>query len=213
MAFWTDKYKVIKLDRKKLDDWEKLTNAVLKSSRDFMRSCNEKFGRGFIGELLTFSQLISRYKSEFSIANNELIYYGSSKKGVDIRMVLNGNNIEINSKGTTVHDKMGPKWVRQHARSFCIIQDIGDISKIIPRTDYLPNFFYIYVDIKKWIDGGSPDFFILSDEDAKKTFGEVYKSNYDGKPKRKTDSDDMWVLYSDIKGFKDNDLSLFKKFI
>lgn len=165
------------MDNEKLKKWKTLANTILEASRDFMNSGNEKFARGIIGELLTFSRLISTYENDLlSSNNNEIVYLGSSRKGLDINLLLNGNKIEINSKGTTEYDKNGkPKWVRQHARNFCTFSDNQDgTNTISPITNYKDDFFYIYVDIKKWLQTAGADFFVLSDEEAKKIFGKKY---------------------------------------
>lgn len=203
------------MDTQKLNDWKEKADKLLESSRDFMISTDNKtFARGIIGELLTFSQLISKYERELIFNENKIKYYGSSKKGYDFKLSLNGCDIEIDSKATTNYVKQKPRWVRQHARKFCEFLDNQDGTKnIIPRKD---NFFYIYVDVKKWLDDSKADFYILSNYETIEEFGSYYKQfaetyelDHNGE-KRK--SDDMWVEYDSIKKYKDNDLTVLKKY-
>jgi hypothetical protein len=203
-------------------EWERSANKILDVSWEFMKSCNVSFDRGFVGELLTLSQLIRTYEDVLSIEGNRISYLGSSIKGHDIQLLLNDYDIKINCKGTTLHVDGKPRWVRQHARKFCtIVPNSHGICKITPREDYEPNFFYVYVDIKKWLDTHCPDFFVLSDEEAKKNFGADYATNYNGEPRRTNDSDDMWVGFSgdrnkygyDLNQYNDNTLSRFEEYL
>jgi hypothetical protein len=106
------------MDSRITKEWGTLADTILDASREFMNSCNASFDRGFIGELLTLSQLIRTYKSALSNEGNRISYLGSSKRGTDIQLSLNGYDIKINCRGTTIHVDGKPRWVRQHARKF-----------------------------------------------------------------------------------------------
>jgi hypothetical protein len=106
--------------------------------------------------------------------------------------------------------------------NFCtIVPNSRDNRRISPRRDYESSFFYVYVDIKRWLDKHGPDFFILSDEEAKGNFGADYARNWNGQPRRTNDSDDMWVGFSgdrikygyDLNQYRDNTLSRFKEYL
>lgn len=185
--------------------WRRLSDKLLADCRKFMLSCNEQFGRGFIGELLVFRQLLVSFEKKL-LGNNSIEYFGSSKKDYDIKLLVNNNSIEINAKGTTQSDKNGnPRWVRQHASAFA---DIKQGKRIIvkPKKAFRHNFFYIYVDINAWIKKGKARFFVVSDKEANKVFGSKFARHFNGKKARKNNSDDMWVEYKDIKRFRDDSL-------
>jgi len=206
------------METRAVREWQRLANEILDASWEFMNCCSVNFDRGFIGELLTLSQLIRTYDRVLSDEGNGISYLGSSKKNIDIQLLLEGRDIRINCKGTTIHEGQRPKWVRQHARKFCSISLSSDgVYEIRPKEDYDPNFFYVYVDVKAWLNTHRPDFFVLSDEEVKRNFGADYARNWNGRPARRNDSDDMWVgcssdpnAYSyDLSDYSDNTLSRF----
>ena len=200
------------MDKRKLKDWESDVSNILIASQKFMKSCNKMFGRGYIGELLVFQQLIKSFERELILDQNKIIYHGSSKKDFDFELYLNGNIIQVNAKGTLVVDKdSNPKWVRQHALKFCNSVPKSGKTLITVNTEYRSNFFYIYVDVNAWLEKGKASFFVLSDKEAKNKFGRKYKKCYNNKKRRKNDSDDMWIEYSDISEYVDNNLNGLKK--
>ena len=145
--------------------------------------------------------------------SNHIDFRGSSIKGHDIEMRIDGRLLKINAKGTTERDSKGfPRWVRQHARNYVkIIPQISGMVRIEVLKEYDPEFYYVFVDIRKWLDNKAPDFYVLSDKDAKQIFGNKYRKACDGIPARKNDSDDMWIEYKDIKRYKNNSLPLTGK--
>ena len=200
------------MDKKTINKWEKITENCLQHNRQFMQICNS-FSRGFLGELLVFNQLLKTYGKNISKPENGILFYGSSKKGHDIELKLGERKIYINAKATTMHDKNGqPYWVRQHARNFAKIETKSGKTYIKPRKDYKKDFYYVYVDLKKWEDKGITDFYALSDTDAKKLFGPKYQRERrkKGFKIRNNDSDDFWIEYTDIKQFKDNKIKKIK---
>lgn len=200
------------MDKKLLTAWEAEIDKILTASHKFMQSCNKNFGRGFIGELLVLNQLIKTFRNELYKEGNEIKYSGSSKKDFDFELILGSKVFEINAKGTLVLDKKNnkPLWVRQHAGNFCRIGKKSGVSEISLFKEFRKNYFYIYVDVNAWLKKGKAEFYVLSDKEAKMTFGKIYKRDHHGeKPHRQ--SDDMWIKYEDIFKRKDNNLFQFKK--
>lgn len=200
------------MDKKLLSQWEKDINQVLKSSRSFMKSCNKAFGKGFIGELLVFQQLIKVFKKDLLLDGNEIRYFGSSKKDYDFELMINNKKYEINAKGTLVVDRYNnPKWVRQHASMFCIIENKKGKTIITSYNKFKKNYYYCYVNVNTWLETGKASLFIVSDKEAKNIFGKKYQKSNNNKQIRKNNSDDMWIEYQDLAKHRDNSFSKLKK--
>lgn len=197
------------MDKKTYKNWKSLTDKILEDCWKFRKYlCDKPFDRGFIGELLVIKQLLKTYKTDIcSLPENSITYAGSSNKGWDIELKLNARSIFFNAKSTTQDESGRPKWVRQSASTFCVVE----FAKIKPkgfkqdislRTDYDSNLYYVFVDVGTWLKNRNADYFILSDKEAKSTFGKIYLKLKNGKV-RKSKSTDFWVEYRDIKNFKD----------
>jgi len=200
------------MDKKLLSRWEAEIDKILSASHVFMQSCNKNFGRGFIGELLVLNRLINTFRNELCKDGNGIKYSGSSKKDFDFELILGSRIIEINAKGTLVLTKKNnkPIWVRQHAGTFCKIGKRFGATEISLIKEYREKYFYIYVDVNAWLTKGKADFYVLSEKEAKMTFGKMYKKDHH-KEKPHRISDDMWIKYEDIFERKDNNLVQFKK--
>lgn len=199
---------------KKFKNWESLTNKMLDNSWKFRNLCEKSFDRGFIGELLVLKQLLDTYKSELcSVIDSSIAYTGGSKGGWDIVLKLNNKTIKINAKATTEISKSEnkPKWVRQHAKTFCNIEvNRKDLRQCVSlRTDYDPNLFYVFVDVGTWLKTHKAHFFTLSDRKAKQIFGKKYSQGAKVYIRKNIKSDDFWVEYKDIKDFRDQHLRKF----
>mgnify|MGYP001589176960 FL=1 len=121
----------------------------------------------------------------------------------------------INAKATSTKDKDdNPKWVRQHALSFCHI-DINPrtLRQTVGKTRKEdPNLFYVFVDVGSWIEHRNTGFFTLPHKKAAQIFCKKYHNLYNNKKKpRKSGSTDFWVECGDIKGYKDNTLKRILK--
>lgn len=196
------------MDKKTYKNWKSLTDKMLDDSWKFRNLCRRPFDRGFIGELLVIKQLLKTYETDIcSFPENILNYAGSSNKGWDIEMMLNGKSIFFNAKATTQEERGRPKWVRQSATTFCDvkftkIKPKGFKQDISLRTDYNSNLYYVFIDVGTWLKNRNADYFVLSDKEAKSTFGKKYLKLKNGEI-RKSESTDFWVEYKDIKNFKD----------
>ncbi len=177
-----------------------------------MKECSVKAGRGIIGEILVFEKLISQHEKSLLKDGNHIEFLGSSIKGHDIEMRIDGHLFKINAKGTTENDKAGfPRWVRQHARNYVNIFVKKGKAQIEVKEQYDQDLYYVFVDIRKWLTIDIANFYVLSDKEAKRLFGNKYRKAFDNKNVRKNNSDDMWVEYIDIKDHENNSLSLLSK--
>ncbi len=186
-------------------EWKTLTDKMLDDSRKFRNLCGKPFDRGFIGELLVIKQLLNTYKSNLcSLPENDLIYAGSSNKGWDVELRLNGKSVFLNAKATTEMHNNKPKWVRQGAKVFCDIEinKKSLVQCVSLKNDFIPNMFYVFVDVGTWLKNNNTSYFTLSDKEAKSRFGRKYCNLYNGRI-RKTSSTDFWVEYKDIEKFED----------
>ena len=184
-----------------------LITRLLKNLWEFRRTVQTPFDRGFIGELLVLRQLLRTYKT------GSIKYFGSANRGRDFELTLKGRTIQIEVKSTSEWDKnKNPKWVRQHARNFCDIKIDKRSAKqyVSPRKDHGSNLFWVFVDVKTWFEKKQTSFFVLLDKKVKARFGEKYQKLYHKKI-RKSQSDDCWIEYADVKNFKDNRLTKLLK--
>ena len=197
----------------KINDMERAIVQVLKAGKRFYDIFGSTYSSGVIGELLVIKRILERYKKELASNKNcEIKFEGKCIQHYDIFFVLKGSKFEINAKATMESDKnKRPKWVRQHAKDYTNIKNEDKKTLCSPRTDYNKTLFYIFVDVKKWLEKSKADFYILSDSNAKKTFGKKYSKQQNSKPIRQNESDDMWIEYKDIKKYKDNNFKRFKK--
>lgn len=207
------------MNKKTYKNWKSLTDKMLEDSWKFRNLCGRPFDRGFIGELLVIKQLLETYEADIcSLLENNLIYAGSSNKGWDIELMLNGKFIFLNAKATTeLHDSK-PRWVRQQAKVFCDIKiNQKNLRQHISlKTDFDSNLFYVFVDVGTWLKNHKANYYILSDKEAKSKLGRKYRNgrNRDEKKEkiRKTGSTDFWVEYKDVKNFKDKYLKSIKSY-
>jgi hypothetical protein len=201
------------MTKQSLQTLHKSSQQLIRAFHVFMNKVNTSAGRGIIGEILVFDRLIRQYRKSLLSKDNHIKFLGSSIKGHDIEMYIKERKIKINAKGTTVKDKYGkPRWVRQHARIYADIS-IKD-GKTVVKVNKKPkkDLYYVFMDVKVWLKPHKKaDFYVLSDKEATQIFGNKYKRLYNNKIIRKTDSDDLWVEYEDIKNFKNNSLSRILK--
>lgn len=200
------------MKKEELKEWTDSTRKTLKACRKFSKLCGKPFDRGFIGELLVLERMLKTYGSRIcASAENGFKYVGSASKGWDVSLTLDNQTVFVNAKATTMKDRSGPKWVRQHASNFCHIkfgplnrQKLGKVKK----GD--PDLFYVFVDVGTWIDSGTSNFFTLSYREAASICKEEYKP-HDGEI-RKNKTTDFHFVYADIKRFNDPNLRrLFRK--
>jgi hypothetical protein len=192
-----------------LKRWEQSLDKLLNAVRAFGQVCDRPFDRGFIGELLALRQLFKTYGRRSS----SIEYYGSSAKEHDIKVRLGKKTIKLNIKSTRTWDNRNqPRWVRQSANTFCDITILkSGVQRVQLKKDYDPSLFYIFVDVKKWLESDIADFYVLSDQKAKIVFGKKYRRFYNGKTRKSKSTADFWIEYTDIKNFKDDYFrSLFK---
>ncbi len=198
------------MEQKKIYELQKVIDKVLKATKRFHEVFGKVYNSGFIGELLVMQRILKIYEKAL-LKGAELEFKGNHYKGYDIAFTLNSRTFKINAKATTKHLKNDkPEWVRQHAKTYMKLVDKNGIILCYSRTDYDKNLFYVFVDVKKWLDKSKPDFYILSDLDAKKTFSRIYSKSHKGKPLRKNKSDDFCIEYKNIKKYKDNNFRRFK---
>jgi len=126
---------------------------------------------------------------------------------------LGNREFKINAKETNVLDtNKNPKWIRQKASKFVVNPNSSDATV---RIDGDKNLFYVYVNVTTWKDNDFVQFFVISEPDAMNVFGNNYINSRKRKDfaARKNNSDDMWVLYENIKQYEDKNLDLFKKIL
>ena len=179
-----------------------LITRLLKNLWEFRRTVQTPFDRGFIGELLVLRQLLRTYKT------GGIKYFGSANRGRDFELTLKGRTIQIEVKSTGEWDKnKNPKWVRGSAKNFCYIKiDKQKRQYVSPCKDYNPNLFWVFIDVKTWLERKQTYFFVLSDKKAKSIFYKKYRGYYHKKI-RGNKSTDFWIEYFDVKNFKDNRLT------
>ena len=203
------------MDPHKLNEMDHGISDVLEAGRRFDKVFGKSYSSGVIGELLVTKRIIEKYKQELTSSNRcNIQFKGNCIQDFDIILDINGIKFKINAKATTERDKKTgkPRWVRQHAKKYVnITYDKNNKTICSPMMDYNKALFYVFVDVKKWLEESKTDFYVLSDLDAKKTFGKKYSKDYHGKYKRKNGSDDMWIEYKDLKQYQDNNLKRFKK--
>ncbi|MFZ3091211.1 MAG: hypothetical protein WA240_11390 [Nitrospirota bacterium] len=197
---------------KEIKKMKTVIDEVLKAGQHFYDIFGKTYSSGVIGELLVTKRILEKYERELTSDNNcNIEFKGNCIQKFDIFLNLKELKFKINAKATTTQENGKPKWVRQHAKNYATIKNKNKKTLCSPRTDYDESLFYVFVDVKRWLDQSKAEFYILSDSDAKKTFGKKYSKKYNGKTIRTNESDDMWTEYKDIKKFKDNNLKRFKK--
>jgi len=200
------------MNQKTIEDMKKVIKDVLEAGKRFHKVFGKTYSSGVIGELLVTQRILEECGRDLCLKDDgNIAFKGNNIQSFDIILILKGKEFRINAKATTESQDGKPKWVRQHARTYTNIVNKNGTTICSPRTDYVKTLFYVFVDVKKWLEKSQTDFYILSDSEAKKTFGKKYSRRYNGKPIRKNESDDMWIEYKDIKKYKDNNFKKFKK--
>jgi len=200
------------MEKMQIDNLKKITQKLLGDSRKFKNEVNVRFDRGFIGELLVFDKLLEVFSRKLVSKKCFLEYLGNSKKDFDIKLVSGNVELTIDAKSTTNYNDSKPRWINQHAKKFVDIKLINGKQIISIKKDYRSHYFYIFVDVKKWLDCTKADFYVLSDKEAKNILGRSYKNKHHKKARPKNpNSDDMWVEYKDIEKHKDNNFKKIKK--
>jgi len=180
------------MNQKKLDDMKKVIKDVLEAGKRFHKIFGKTYSSSVIGELLVTQRILENYGKDLCSKDDcNIEFKGNSIQNFDISLILKGGKFRINAKATTESQNGKPKWVRQHAKTYTNIVNKNRKTICYPRTDYDETLFYVFVDVKKWLKKSKTDFYILSDSDAKKTFGKKYSKEHNGKPIRKNKSDDM----------------------
>ncbi len=170
---------------------------------------NRAFLRGIVGEILTLRQLLRTYGKRLHADSARLEYLGSSKKGYDILLAVNGKEIHINSKATSTRTSEGPRWVRAHGRTYAQVEvdKITHIQRIKARTDIEETLRYVFVDMVEFPKTGEAKFYVLSDREATSTLSNVYRHSRGNKRRPRTpDSDDFWINRKDLEKFADDRL-------
>ncbi|KKW11683.1 MAG: hypothetical protein UY50_C0008G0009 [Parcubacteria group bacterium GW2011_GWA2_49_9] len=205
------------MKKEEVRKWVDSTRKTLDACRKFSKLCGKPFDRGFIGELLVLERLLKTYGAKLcSFAANGFQYVGSANKRWDISLTLGKKTVYLNAKATRVKDKTkNPRWVRQQAKTYCVIEVDPETSKQIVGKeidiDNGSNLFYVFVDVDTWIKHGTTNFFTLSHKKAAEIFSKKYSRLYHNRV-RESRSTDFWIEYKDVKEFTDPNLRrLFKQ--
>src|SRR3989442_2579184 len=132
---------------------------------------NKAFLRGIVGEILTLRQLLRTYGKRLQVDSARLEYLGSSKKGYDILLAVNGKEIHINSKATSTRTSEGPRWVRAHGETYAHIEvdKTTHVQHIRARADIKEDLCYVFVDLVEFPKTEKAKFYVLSDRETKST--------------------------------------------
>ena len=200
------------MEKTEIKKMKEAINDVLKAGKKFNDVFKKTYSSGVIGELLVTQRLLDTYGKDFCSKDNcNIKFEGNCIQNFDIILVLDGIEFKINAKATRVQEKGYPKWVRQSAKKFVEYKQNKNLYyDITQKKKYDDNLFYIYVNVKKWLDSEKTDFYVLSDEDVTKS-GNIKGFIKCHSGKKKKIYTDMWVEYKHIRQFKDNKLERFSK--
>ena len=158
------------MDPRKLKEMKKVVDAVLKAGKRFYKTFEGRtYSTGVIGELLVTQGILETYGKDLCSKNdNDIQFKGSCIQNFDIIFNLKGSKFKINAKATTTYNKENaPEWVRQHAKTYMNIEfKKNGTQSCSEKTDCDETLFYVFVDVKKWLDKSKTDFYILSNKEA-----------------------------------------------
>ena len=178
----------------------KTINKFLKYCKRVTNILSIALSRGVLGEILVYRKLLEN--------GMEPQYFGGTKKGFNIKIKKSSKEITIDCK-----EKSKPKWVRLHLSDYWKMEVLYKNVQKKP-TKKQPNQpdFYIFVDSQKYLNADKADFYVFrKNKFCEFARGHYFKNKSTRKRPKNPKSTDFTLEVSDVKKFRDNDLSKIKK--